>query len=292
MQNCYKNIPLFDMRIGMIFYFFNNPNNFRSYFIEFLRDFESFTNCEFLLYRHNKEAGMNKLKMSGMDYLVKLFNETDFNQTQHLILSDGNKDNLQNHRLEMILRTIKPEYPIKSPNWIYFELPLDTDFMDVFSFMKHAFLGMTFHYACCNYILAQNDYLMPKSSAETIKRVKQSQFLNDPYSVWLNPFFVKELENGIDGVNYIQLLSKRLYQQIGFEEIINNSKTSTYYHEFGEDYVVFSLSRDSWPQAFDETLFNKYKSLYNVLKPIILEIKKPLAYWKSDEWEVWIKRFR
>jgi len=291
MQNNYKNTPLFDMRVGITFYFFKDPNNFRKYFIEFFRDFEFLTKCKFLSYRHNKEAGMNKLKMSGIDYLVELFNKADFNQTQHLILSDGTKDNLQNYRLEMILRTIKPEYPIKSPNWIYFEIPLNTDFIDVFSFMKNAFLGMTFYYACCNYILAQNDNLMPKSSSEAIKAIKQSRFLNDAYSVWLNPFFVKELEKGIDGVNYIQILSKELYQKIGFEEIINNSNTDTYYHEFGEDYVALSLSEDSWPRVFDDILVNKYKSLYSVIKPIILEIKKPLAYWKPDEWDFWIKRF-
>ena len=37
--------------------------------------------------------------------------------------------------------------------------------------------------------------------------------------------------------------------------------------------------------------FEDYKAMYNLLNPIISEIKKPEMYWKEEEWEMWRRRF-
>lgn len=35
-----------------------------------------------------------------------------------------------------------------------------------------------------------------------------------------------------------------------------------------------------------------YRALSEILKDIILDMKKPLMYWKPDEWDLWKNRFK
>lgn len=288
--NNLSNAPFCDLRVGIIYYFYDDPQKCKRKIKNLFKDFCILTNPKFLYYRHNKCVGLDKLKINGLDYFTKMIDETDFNETQHLILTDATKKSLHNVRVEMVLRTIKEEFVIKTPNWIYFEFKKEQHYIEILQFIKQAFYDMTYYYSCCNYVIGQNDHLLPKSGAEAIKKLKHTKCINDSYSILLNQFFIKDLENKVDGPNLIQVLSKKLYEEIGFKTIIEKCNNEHLSHEFGEDYVILRISKNEFPTN-DEKYFEDYKAMYNLLNPIISEIKKPEMYWKEEEWEMWRRRF-
>lgn len=285
-----RNIPFCDLRVGMIFYFYQDPKTHKREIRNLFNSFCGLTNPKFLYYRHNKSVGLSKLKVDGLDYFTTMVDETDFSETQHLILTDSTKESLHNVRIEMMLRTIKEEYIGKTPNWIYFEFKPTISYVEILDFIKQAFYGITYQYSCCNYVIGQNDHWLPKSAAEAIKSLKQTQTITDSYSVLLNPFFLNSLENEVDGANLIQVLSRKVYEKIGFKAIIEKSNNGHFTHEFGEDYVILRLSDTEFP-GNDISFYEKYKEVSDLLKPITAEIKKPQMYWKQEEWDKWRKRF-
>ncbi len=284
-----QNQPLYGVNVGIIYYFYEDPNKIKQVIQNIFKEYCELANSNFTFYRHNKDLGLNKLKVSAIDYFSNILNETDFTQTQHLLFTDASKENLQSSKVEVMLRTIKDEYLCKTPNWIYFEISPEVPYSEILDFIKQSFYCHTYHYACCNYVLSQNDHLVPKSVSEAIKLLKQTNTINDCYSILTNPYFLKGLENGIDGANFVQVLSKKIYDIIGFNSIMDMSGKDHIYHEFGEDYVILMLSDERLPNTDDEFLYG-YKRLHKLLKPIIADVKRPQMYWKPDEWDKWRNR--
>lgn len=284
-----KSQPLYEPRIGIMFYFYQDPNKQKNIIKELFEEFCELTKPNFKYYSYST-AILKKLKGNGIDYFNKLIDEADFNETCTLTLTDATKESLQNVKVECVFRTIKEEFLCKTPNWIYFECTPEIYFDEIVHFIRRSFYSMTYHYACCSLVMGVNDHLFPKSASQAMKSLRKTNTLNNQYSILSNPYFLRDMQKGIDGPNLVQVLSKKLYEKIGFRTILNADINGDLTHEMGEDYVMINILQDEWPKR-DEELFERYKALYNLLKPIIVDIKKPQMYWKVDEWEAWRKRF-
>ncbi|MGG7176446.1 hypothetical protein ACQPU1_02555 [Clostridium paraputrificum] len=282
--------PLYETRLGIIFYFYQDPEKIKVKIKRLLKDFKNLSNKDYIYYSHNSLDEFKNIPENGVEFLEKEIGNMDFNESQHLIAVDSTKERMHTIRVEMMLRTIKEDFKSKTPNWIYFELSPYISYSEVLSFVKNAFYDMTYHYSCCNFVIGQNDNYLKRSSSYAIKALKETSIFNDQYSILFNPSLLKSLKDKIDGPNYIQVLSKELYEKIGFENIFNKCEEADIYYEFGEDYVIFSLSKDKLIKSENE-LFEKYVMLNELISPIIGEIDKPIMYWDDDEWVQWRNRF-
>lgn len=99
--------------------------------------------------------------------------------------------------------------------------------------------------------------------------------------------FLKDLETGIEGANAILVLSDALYNMIGREKLIYQCNECDLSCEFEKDYIIISVSKEKMPE-YDEELLTSYMDLNDILKNIIIsDMKKPLMFWKLDEWKDW-----
>ncbi|MBC2582564.1 hypothetical protein [Clostridium sp. DJ247] len=284
-----KNQPLYDVRIGVMFYFYQNPNKCKRIIKELFTDFCELTHPNFKYYSYST-AILKKLNMDGIEYFNKTIDESDFDTTLSLSLTDATKDTLQNVKIQFMLENIREEYPCKMPNRMYFECTPEIYWEELVHFIRRSFYSMTYHYVCCNYVMGINDHLLPKSVSQAAKVLRTTNTINDRYSILYNPYFLREINKGIDGPNLIQVLSEKIYDKIGFDAIMDANEKGHLTYELGEDYIMLNLLQDKWPEN-DEELLERYKKLYKLLKPIVVDIKKPQMYWKPDEWEKWRKRF-
>jgi len=287
--NDFNGESLCGIRIGMMFYFYQDPNRVKNIIKELFEEFCDMAQPNFKYYNYGTPT-LKKLKIDGIQYFNKVIDESDFNQTCSLGLTDATRDTLQNVKMQIMFRTIKDEYLSKTPNMIYFEFTPQVCCEQAIHFIRRSFYSMTYHYACCNFVMGINDHLVPNSGSQAMRILRTTNTLNSSYSILANPSFLKEIDKGIDGPNLIQVLSEKLYEKVGFKSILDENKKGYLNYELGEDYILLSLLQDGWTQN-DEELFEKFKSLYNLLKPILVEINKPQMYWKQEEWEKWRKRF-
>ena len=65
--NNLNNAPFCDLRVGIIYYFYDDPQKCKRKIKNLFKDFCILTNPKFLYYRHNKCVGLDKLKINGLD---------------------------------------------------------------------------------------------------------------------------------------------------------------------------------------------------------------------------------
>ena len=284
-----KNVPYCDLRIGVMFFFYEDPINYKQQIVELFHEYSNLIKEEFTSYRHNKDMGFNILRRKSEIYFNGIIEKCDFESTQHLILTNAEKEKMQTIKFEMMLRNLKPEFPVKLPNYMYFEFLPTIDYTEVYHFIREAFWGIPYHYCCCNLLMGVNDYQDNRGRQYAVKWARQKTCLSDYYSVFQNIFFHCELENKIDGPNMIQGLSRKLYDKIGLQKLIDECEDNNIYHELGEDYIIIAISEEELPS--NDNYFRQYQTLYHMLEDIILNMKKPQMYWKPEEWNQWRNRF-
>lgn len=284
-----RNDACCQLRIGVMFYFYEDPASYKREIIEMFEEYCSLTQEKFTLYRYNKDMGYSILKRENQEFFNSLIEKCDFESTQHLILTNAKKDEVQTIRFEMIMRNLDPNFKIKLPNYMYFEFLPTIDYGEIFHFIRQAFWGMPYHYCCCNLLMGANDYLEDKGRQSAVKRACEEKCLSDYYSVFQNMSRHFEMKNKIDGPNMIQVLSKKLYDEVGLLKIIDECETNDIYHEMGEDYIMIAISEEELPSG--DTYFRQYQILYQILKDIILDMRKPDMYWKAEKWNQWRNRF-
>ena len=280
------NLTYVDLRLGVKFYFYENPINCKDEIKEIFHRYCSITQDDFLYYRHNTDMGLKRVKK---DY-VGFFDNSMFELTEHIILSNATSEQLQSIKCEMIGVNYHPAYPIRLPNDMYFEFLPSINYEEIFAFIYFVCSKLKIHYCCCNPLFGVNDHYPNKSNSYAVKQIQDYVCLTDKYSVWDNPVFRGKLENGIDGPNAIQILSEGLYKVIGKEKLFNECEHYNIYCEDNRDYILTAISKERMPE-YDDEFKESYVALNNILRYIVLDINKPQMYWKQDEWIKWNMRF-
>lgn len=284
------NLPYMDLRMGVKFYFYENPINCKNEIKEIFHKYCSITNNDFLYYRHNTDMGFKRVKKDYIGFFNKIIDNSTFELTEHIILSNATNEQLQSIKCEMLMVNYHPAYPIRLPNDMYFEFLPTIKYEEIFAFICFACSKIKMHYCCGNPLFGVNDHYPNKSNSCAVKQIKECICLTDKYSVWDNPVFRGKLENGIDGPNAIQILSEGLYKVIGKEKMLNEYEHYSIYCEDNEDYILTAISKEKIPE-YDDEFKDSYIGLSNILRDIVLDINKPQMYWKPDEWLEWKKRF-
>lgn len=291
MQYCdIKELPYCDLRMGVIFYFYDNPAKYKNEIKEMFDEYCNLTENEFLYYYKNEHTGFKYIKKDYKHFFHDLIDKSDFESSEYIFMTNAAKEQMQSVKAEMMMRNIHPEYPAKSANYMYFEFLPTIEYGEVLQFIKHAFWMIPYHYCCGNLLIAGNDQYIHKSRSRAVKLFRETKCLSEVYSVFMNLSLCSGLETKIFSSNFVQVLSSRLYNTVGLNTIIDVCEDNNIYHELGEDYIIISLAEDHYP-AEDNDILEKYIILNNLFKDNLLEMKKPRLYWKSDEWDEWINRF-
>lgn len=275
---------LCDIRKGIMFYFFENPNKdeIKKIYNEFCR----ITNAEFKYYFINK--GYYK-KVSQKNLFNKWLENTKFDNSEIIEMTDATKDKLQQVKIHFALSDYNEMDVCNLPNTIYLECPVKISWNEIYKFILEASKNQKYYYICSNYVVGKNSFLSPKSMSKGIEMLRNTNVVNDRYSVWENFSFMMNMKSGIDGPNFIQILSKKLYENIDIN-FLKVYKENLYRYTINNDYLILDLVNEEKVLEYEE-LFKQYKKMYSVLKPIILQIKKPKMYWKDEQWSTWVKRF-
>lgn len=285
-----KKIPYIDLRIGIKFYFYEDPINCKNEIKEIFNMYCNITKTPFTFYRHNKDEGLKGIKRDHKQLLYRIIDKSNFSLSEHIILTNATSEALQSIKCEMMLCNYEPAYALRLPNRMYFEFLPSISYEEIFGFICFACKTIKMHYCCCNPLIGVNEHYQNRSNSYAVKEVKKQICLTDKYSIFDNWMLLKDLKTKIDGPNAIQVFSKTLYELIGREMLISKCHSKGIYCEVEGDYIITSISKEKMPE-YDEEFLSSYISLNEILKGIILDMEKPRMYWKIDEWNLWKNRF-
>lgn len=286
-----KNSPYIDLRLGVKFYFYKNPINCKKAIKEIFDSYCNITRTSFIFYRYNMDEGLKCMKKENTQFFNKIIDKSSFSLTEHIILTDATREKLQSIKCEMMLCNHEPAYALRLPNQMYFEFSTSICYEEIFQFIRFACKTIKMHYCICNPLFGVNDHYANKGNSCAVKQIQKQMCLSDKYSVFENPDLLKNLETKIDRPNAIQVLSDTLYKLIGREKLIGELQHNHLYYEVENDYIIIALSKEKIPK-YDEKFIEFYRALSEILKDIILDMKKPQMYWKPDEWDLWKNRVK
>lgn len=279
-----------ELRIGVIFFFYQNPSEYKKEIKKIFQKYCDLTKPQFLYQRHNKDVGLYKLRKNVKTYFDGIIDKSDFGLTEHIILTDATQEQMQTVMVEMMMNDSNPSYVLNLPNRMYFEFIPTIDYKEILNFIRFANEQFFQYYSCSGLLLGTNEHYPNRSSVNAARNIRQTRCLTDYYSVWKNSTLEDNLTKGIDGPNMIQVLSKDLYQLAGREQLLKILDDNEIYYENNEDYLLIDLANGVLPQC-DEDIYEKYALMNGTLKNIILDLKKPQMYWKPEEWDKWKNRF-
>lgn len=285
-----SNRPYVDLKIGAKLYFYENPKSCKEGIKRIFEKYCDITRTSFLFYNVNMDGGLKCMKKGNMQFFNNIINRSSFNLSKHIILTDATREKLQSIKCEMMLCNYEPAFALRLPNQMYFEFSISVCYEEIFQFIRFACKTIKMHYCICNPLFGVNDHYTNKSNSCAVKQIQKEKCLSDKYSVFENPDLLKNLESKIDGPNAIQVLSDALYKWIGREKLIGELQHNRLYYEVENEYILMAISKEKIPEC-DEEFLESYRTLNNILKDIILDMKKPLMYWKPDDWELWKNRF-
>jgi hypothetical protein len=290
---------LYGLKKGIVFYFYNDP--YKPMVKEMISNFTEMVEPNYTSYAY-MTANLKKINGNWFDKFTNLLEKSDFDKGITLLLTDATQDNLQSSLIYLSLNNIDDEVVCKIPNRIYFECSNDISWYEIYNFISHACISDTFHYISAGYNIGINDYNYPKSAAEGMKELRRNLITNNFFSTWNNYSLLKEIKNGIEGPNIIQMLNKDFMDKVGFSMINDANTKEEIDFQLGEDYIILNvisecINSDDELDTLEEELlgseliYEKLKSLSHVLNKIILNYQKPQIFWKQNEWDQWINRF-
>lgn len=285
-----KKMPYFDFRIGVVFYFYENASEYKKEIKQIFNQYCTITKASFLYYRHNEDIGLKSLKSDQNRFFNGVIDRSAFDLTEHIILTDATKEQLQSVQCEMMLCNHEPAYPVRLPNEMYFEFLPSIPYGEILAFIRFAWSEIKMHYCCCNPLFGVNYHNINRSCSYAVKQVQKLTCLTDKYSVYDNLLFQKSLETKIDGPNAILVFSEEMVKLIGRERLIRECNRYNLYCEAKEDCIMVAVSKEKVPED-DEEFVESYIALRQMLKEIMGDIHKPEMFWKPDEWNLWQRRF-
>lgn len=292
MKYCDLNkLPYCDLRMGVIFYFFESPAKYRKEIKGIFEEYCELTEAHFTYYYKNEHAGFQPIKNDYRKYFYNFIDKKDFERTARILMTNATKEQMQSIKTEMILANIYPEYPGQIPNRMYFEFLPEIEFGKVLHFIKRTFQKIPCYYCCGSLVVGSNDQYIHKSASLAVQLFRETKCLSDKYSVFMNPSLEFEFKNNkISGSHFVQVLSPELCGIIGPDKITETCSKNKIHYEMEGDYAVIAISKDQYP-AGDEEVLERYLVLNELFREIIFEMKKPRLYWKNEEWDRWMKRF-
>ena len=271
---------LCDVRKGIMLYFYEDPDK-----TEIKRIYDSFikiTGAEFKYYFQNN--GYYK-RVRNKNLFYDWIESCKFNCSEVLSLTDATMDKLQNNEAYFSLSNYNENYFYNSPNTIYLECSCKISWDKIYKFILEANNTGKYYYICSNYVIGINCHLGTRSKVEGIKMLNKSKALNIWNFVWYSFDFMDNMRQGIEGPDYIQVISPEVYKKLQMDNFKSNDFRCTISNNLIIDLVEQNYSIE------DNRIEDVFKKLYLLLKPIIIDIKKPKMYWKDDKWEQWRRRF-
>lgn len=283
----------YGIRKGIVFYFKDWIDEEIILTLEnIIEQFLVMTHEEFTKKRGGDEY-VNRRNIRGGWHKVfhREFDGKDFSNSNILILDNCSTEHLQTVQAVLTLCNFRPpldQYPYLShyANELYFQLPIETEWDDIYHFIETVNSLLDLHYASSGYEMASNILYYPGSAGRSTRALKDLKYVNSEYAEWASAGQISG-NTGIPCPNFIQVLCSNLQKRIQWKP------TTAIHQKLAQDKMILDIldrsSEHMYEPTFDE-LEVRYDRLYQLLKPIIIFPKRPL-YMKKEDWDKRLKRF-
>lgn len=274
---------------GIVLYYFNDPGTIRESLLNVLGRFGE---CYHGGFSRISETGdrFKAFRESGRLnlFLAQQINNHDFSRSLFFSLTNASISKPPTHRMLFWGRRIDPAFKSKTPNYIYFELPPETDLKLCWHLFRESFFAHDFHLGLGNYVLVTDDESMPRSGANAVKQLCKSES------------FILEFDASFRNLSYLKLLesrsSKFLAQPSQFIAVGRELQATIDFAEALSASGKNQANFEFWPS--DEAFFFKANetvelvSMSRFISSHFGHVDKPAMFWKQEEWNTWVNRLR
>jgi len=269
---------------GLGFYFFDDPNTIRESLLEVI---EAFAACCPEPFSRWSETGDTFKGFSKSRTAIQFFRDRierhDFVRSLFLMLSNADRENAPTQRILLWGRTLLPEYKSKTPNYLYFELPVETDVETRWRLFQFAFRTHNFYLGLGNVVMSIDDDSMPQSGSLAARAVRDSDYLLHTFDGTFRNF------------SYLDLLKRKTSQFlihpsqfVGVGESLlrqlsdirtQSIDASLSFHDVRRNHILYKAetSEELW-------------KISQALSPFYGDVSRPDLFWKSDEWDKWVRK--
>ncbi len=261
---------------GFVFYYYKDPAIIRKQLLHCMDELDLVIQPGPIRVQKDSDHYVSS-KSTLTAYLRRVIEESNFEQSEYIRITNGNKIKMHDNKVVFLARTIKDNFPKKTPNYIYIEVLNQCEEELLWNLFQNMFLAHTFHSAYGDWIVGRNEELLPMSGAQAIREVVRTiERLQEPESTWLNLSFLEQVQNCIEGPNRFIGLGSCLNKNIS-EKLLKNDHS--FHYEFGEDYLLLRC------KTSEERI-----AMSNLLGQYLCRISKPLKFWKQSDWDLWQAR--
>ena len=289
---------MYNKNIGIVFFFFGKPSEKRVEICNVIERYFQVVPNKMRVFGHQGSSIKTTRGKVFPDYLLNKIREHDFYNSFTFQLYDFDKTKAHSAGLELSMTDFdgKEFFGVHNPNRLYFEFPSNTAFSDIIDFMKSTFTLIECRCALCNPVISENQYYFPMSYRKAISALKDDPtfFSKDGYFFKFNNDVQYEVLCGVNLIQFYSIEYSTLFNKIDTNEL---SKFTTY--SSSSAYYMFDILNDLESKSLSQfsdhelkVLLERFKRMYKMLKPMSVSFEnKKDRYFKSDEWDEWIKRF-
>lgn len=266
----------------MGFYFFEDPSEIRQPLIAVIEAFAEHFPQRFSRISDTGDTFRNFAKSKkAATFLRDQIAHHDFYHSLFLMLSDAHKDTPPTQRILFWGRTLYPEFKSRTPNYLYFELPVTTDISTCWQLFQDAFHVCNFYLGVGNFVMSADDDSMPRSGATAAREVRDSQYILHTFDgTFRNHSYLTLLERKSSQF----LIHPSQFIGVG-REIKNNLKELNL--AFPIDEKLIRHTNDDCVLVRADTT-DELRVLSETLSPFYGDVECPQMFWKPDPWKEWV----
>lgn len=293
-------LKLCSKNIGVAFYFYQKPSVIKENIKYVISEYHKIANIKMNFFMFNDGKMKNMRGKIFPQYAYTLIDNYDFNNSFCVHFYNDSKEKCHDSAVEMYLSDFDSEkyFSSKMPNILYFEFSITTDLSDIYFFIKKAFDSINFFYVFCNPVISGNPLYYPKSFNLAVRQLKNNIIFAPKQGHFTHSFEFYLQHHMVGTTNLIQFFSNEFKEYI-FEnsDLLNNIPENIFLKEYINCFS-FSLlnfkNNDKKIYFYDiqSGLLEKYKILNAILKNIITYDYGKDMFFKKDDWQNWITRFK
>ncbi|MCC9600756.1 hypothetical protein LOC67_09285 [Stieleria sp. JC731] len=272
---------------GIVLYYFDDPGEIQRDLLEVIeRYFQVYSSPFTRVSKTGDRFSKWKATDSDFDSLANQIRDHDFTRSLFLSLTNSSTKDTADQRFLFWGRRIDTAFKSKTPNYLYFELPAQTDVDVYWQLFQRSFECHPFHLGFGNFVAVADEEFMPRSGASAAKQVRNSEFfLLDFDASFRNVSFLSILENR----NKLFLAHPSQFIGVGTElssiidEALLHSPSMT---------ADFELVQQNGCCLFKANGMAGLREISDRFAPYYGDVSKPLMFWKPEEWSEWIVRVR
>lgn len=269
---------------GLVFFFFDDPAASRSGLVAVLEDIWEAFQEPFTRISTDGETH-HSLRGEGLACIVDRIRSEGFGASVFVRLTNATNQRVQTQKVEFYGRRLEAAYALKTPNYLYLELPAGWATEAYWNLFRKAFLAKSFHLGYGHPIVARNDELLPRSGAAAATAIRRSTVrARGFYESWGNPSYLAALARdgaALEGPTQLLALGPTFSDRVTFEQALTIARRN-------RPGVTFEPG-DGW------SMFRAYgdeeeRQMAEFVRPLFAVVERPLMFWKDSEWHDWRRR--